>query len=230
MSREDLRCLPAADLCQKVRDSVLNSCRNLNMSTIDTVMLHQATQMNRRSILEELLSLKKANVIKNIGVSVQSVSELYPALADNDVSIIQMPFNLLDYRWDEAINDLMAARIERGVQIHARSALFQGLMCSNDSVKWEAAGVSNGNDIVNWLDQKYVQNGKESVADLCIGFVNSQEWIDSVVVGVTSVADLFSNLKSIAAPHLKTEALNDLKNSRPLINRRSLNPTNWSAL
>ena len=67
-------------------------------------------------------------------------------------------------------------------------------MCSNDSVKWEAAGVSNGNDIVNWLDQKYVQNGKESVADLCIGFVNSQEWIDSVVVGVTSGADLFQTL------------------------------------
>ena len=95
------------------------------MSTIDTVMLHQATQMNRRSILEELLSLKKANVIKNIGVSVQSVSELYPALADNDVSIIQMPFNLLDYRWDEAINDLMAARIERKCKFMLEALFFR---------------------------------------------------------------------------------------------------------
>ena len=75
------------------------------------------------------------------------------------------------------INDIMAARIERGVQTNLERS-FSGSDVFKRFGEKEAAGVSNGNDIVNWLDQKYVQNGKESVADLCIGFVNSQEWIE----------------------------------------------------
>lgn len=67
-----------------------------------------------------------------------------------------------------------------------------------------------------------------SVSDLCIGYVNSQNWIDSVVIGVDSISNLYSNLQSISTPYLSEYALNDIYQSRPKINESSLNPSTWS--
>ena len=56
-----------------------------------------------------------------------------------------------------------------------------------------------------------------SIVDLCIGYVNSQEWIDSVVISVDSEKNLFSNLQSISMPLMSNESLDDLTSSRPLL-------------
>ena len=66
-----------------------------------------------------------------------------------------------------------------------------------------------------------------SISDLCIGYVNSQDWIDSVVVGAESVENLFSNLQSISMPLMRSEALSELAVTRPNLNSESLNPSNW---
>ena len=66
-----------------------------------------------------------------------------------------------------------------------------------------------------------------SVSDLCIGYVNSQDWIDSVVIGVDNERNLLSNLQSISMPLMSKEAITDLSASRPKINAAPLNPANW---
>ena len=91
-------------------------------------------------------------------------------------------------------------REQRDLIIHARSALLQGLLCSDDLNKWLKVGIENPGEIVSWLKEKYKQYKKLSVSDLCIGYVNSQDWIDSVVIGVDNEKNLLFNLKSIAMP------------------------------
>jgi aryl-alcohol dehydrogenase-like predicted oxidoreductase len=89
------------------------------------------------------------------------------------------------------------------------------------------AGVDNSGDIISWLEIKYKQHEKMSIADLCISYVNSQEWIDSVVIGIDSEKNLFSNLQSISMPLMSNEALDDLTSSRPFVNAKALNPAIW---
>jgi aryl-alcohol dehydrogenase-like predicted oxidoreductase len=210
-----------------VRNSFLQSCKNLKVDHVDTFMLHRADHLNYAQILDELMKLRNEGAINNIGVSVQSPQELELALKNKEVSVIQMPYNILDYRWDSIIDLVRSEREERSLIIHARSALLQGLLCSEDAEKWLQAGIQNSTEIVNWLKSKFKQYEKMSVADLCIGYVNSQDWIDSVVIGVDSEQNLYSNLQSISMPLMPREALDELAISRPNVESESLNPTNW---
>jgi spore coat polysaccharide biosynthesis protein SpsF (cytidylyltransferase family)/aryl-alcohol dehydrogenase-like predicted oxidoreductase len=211
-----------------VKNSVLKSCVNLNTSVIDTLMLHQAEHIKNEIIVDELLKLRDDGVINNIGISVQNPNELKYSLRAEFVSLIQMPFNILDYRWDQLIESVREAREKRGLIVHARSALLQGLLCSNEDKKWESVGIKNSKQIVRWLREKYKQHKKMSISDLCIGYVNSQDWIDSVVVGVDAKQNLFSNLQSVSMPLMSENSLKDIVKSRPMISEDSLDPSKWS--
>lgn len=216
-----------SSLYLKVRNSFLQSCVNLGVERIHTLMLHRAQHLKNDIIFSELKKIKAEGLIQKIGVSVQSPEELRFVLHNEDISTIQMPYNILDNRWDSMIDEIKRIREERGLIVHARSALLQGLLCSEDDSKWVSAGVENSNEIVSWLTTKFKQYEKMSISDLCIGYVNSQEWIDSVVVGVDTEKNLFSNLQSISMPLMRSEVINELVTSRPSVNQLSLNPSNW---
>ena len=210
-----------------VKNSFLQSCINLRVERVDTFMLHRADHLNYAEILGELKKLREEGHINNIGVSVQSPQELEFVLQNQEVSLIQMPYNILDYRWEAMIDEIKCEREQRSLIIHARSALLQGLLCSDDVSKWLIAGIENYGEIVGWLETKYKQHEKMSIADLCIGYVNSHDWIDSVAIGIDSERNLFPNLQSVSMPLMSHEALDDLTSSRPVVNKDSLNPTNW---
>ena len=210
-----------------VRNSFLQSCINLSVDHVDTLMLHRADHLNYAQITVELKKLREEGLINHIGVSVQTPQELEFVLKNKDVSVIQLPYNILDYRWEAMIDVIKHEREQRSLIIHARSALLQGLLCSDDVSKWLIAGIENSSEIVSWLEAKYKQHEKMSVSDLCIGYVNSQDWIDSVVIGVDSEKNLFSNLQSISMPLMSKVSLDELTASRPFVVSKSLNPTNW---
>ena len=227
LGEDDLNQSTDAILSFQVRNSILKSCINLNTAQIDTLMLHRAEHLKNDVIFNELLKIKEEGLIQNIGASVQSPQELKFVLSNKDVSIIQMPYNIIDNRWDSIIDEIQNAREKRGLIIHARSALLQGLLCSEDKKKWDIAQIKNSKEINSWLNKKYKEHEKISISDLCIGYVNSQDWIDSVVIGVDSIDNLLLNLKSISKESMKREMLNDLVASRPIVNSDSLDPSNW---
>jgi aryl-alcohol dehydrogenase-like predicted oxidoreductase len=210
-----------------VKNSFLQSCINLSVDHVDTLMLHRADHLNYAQITVELKKVREEGLINHIGVSVQSPQELEFVLKNKDVSVIQLPFNILDYRWEAMIDVIKHEREQRSLIIHARSALLQGLLCSDDVSKWLIAGIENSGEIVSWLEAKYKQHEKMSVSDLCIGYVNSQDWIDSVVIGVDSEKNLFSNLQSISMPLMSKVSLDELNASRPFVVSKSLDPANW---
>lgn len=224
---EELKENHGASLSLMVRKSFLQSCVNLRVDHLDTLMLHRAEHLNYPLICSELRKLKEEGLIKHIGVSVQSPQELSFVVQNKDISIIQLPYNILDYRWEIVVDVIKQEREQRDLIIHARSALLQGLLCSDDLNKWLKAGIENPGEIVSWLKEKYKQHEKMSVSDLCIGYVNSQDWIDSVVIGVDNERNLLSNLQSISMPLMSKEAITDLSASRPSINAAPLNPANW---
>jgi aryl-alcohol dehydrogenase-like predicted oxidoreductase len=217
----------ALSLSLKVRNSFLQSCENLKVDHLDTFMLHHAQQLNITYIFNELKRLREEGLINCIGASVQNPQELELVLRNQDVSLIQMPYNILDYRWKAMIDVIKHEREKRSLIIHARSVFLQGLLCSDDSNKWQIAGIDNSGEIISWLETMYKQHKKMSIADLCISYVNSQEWIDSVVIGVDSKKNLISNLQSISMPLMSNEALDDLTSSRPFIDTEVLNPATW---
>jgi len=224
---EALKAPKDSSLPLRVRNSILQSCVNLGVECIHTSMIRGAKHLKNNLVLSELKLIREEGLIQNIGVSIHSPEELGFILRDIDVSIIQIPYNILDNRWDSMIDEIKKARDDRGLVVHARSPLLQGLLCSDDDSKWVSAGIDNSSEIVSWLNTEFQQHKKMSISDLCIGYVNSQDWIDSVVVGAESKENLFLNLQSISMPLMRSEALSELAITRPNLNSESLNPSNW---
>lgn len=211
-----------------VRNSFYESCLKLNTRKLDVLMFHRYSNALIPAVLSEVLKIKDDGGFEKLGASVQSPSELELALDNKNITFIQLPFNILDYRWSHLIDKILKVKEERGLIVHARSSLLQGLLCSKDSSIWLKTGISNSQEVIDWLEMAFKKYEKMSVSDLCIGYVNSQVWIDSVVIGVDSISNLYSNLQSISMPLFSSTTLDDIVKTKPKVNVCSLDPSSWS--
>ena len=213
-----------------VERSVYQSCHALGVAKIDVLMLHRAAHLKARggAIWNAVCRLQKEGIVQNLGVSVQSPDEAQAALNEQNVSYIQMPFNILDYRWGGIVQRLSEARELRPIVVHARSALLQGLLSTNSHVLWERACCSNSDPVISWLESKAKEHADGDVVGLCLLYAFSQSWIDGVVVGVDSMEQLKSNLRVAGGPLLSPEQLAAIDQSRPFVPTGTLDPATWN--
>jgi len=109
-----------ADVVAAVEASVAQSCAALRKDRLDCLLLHRAAHMTAFNgvIWQRLMEFVAAGTIRRLGVSVQSPVEAAAALASPAVQHIQMPFNLLDWRWREA--GIIAVEVVRNVRDFAK--------------------------------------------------------------------------------------------------------------
>jgi aryl-alcohol dehydrogenase-like predicted oxidoreductase len=220
---------PAATVAAFVDASIFKSCAALAVQKIDVVMLHRATHLAawRGAAMDRLQQLQSLGVIDRIGASVQSPAELEAALSYPVVSVIQMPFNLLDWRWTDMIATIEGVKLTRDLQVHVRSALLQGLMPSANIDQWARANVEHPEVIITWLRNQTIALSRMDIADLCLGYVNSFPWIDGVVVGVETSDQLMSNIEALNRPALKRDQICAIHDQRPRLSEATLNPALW---
>jgi len=208
--------------------SIFQSCRALRVQRLDVLLLHRASQLYDwdGAVWSRLLELKNNNVISQIGVSVQDSIELEHALNNSDVVYIQMPYNILDWRWDTISPTIRKIKKERQLFIYARSSLLQGLLPSDNIEDWHKAYTENPSELIKWLNDQCRKFNIKNIAELCLKFVAATDWIDGVVVGVETLEQLHENIKIMSDSNMiDTE---DLLLSRPTVQERTLNPACWS--
>ena len=209
--------------------SLYQSLNALGMQQIDTFLLHRASHLKfcNRQIWNRLLAHYHQGRIKTLGVSIQNPKELIDVLDVQEVEHIQLPLNILDWRWQEASEKILAVKAKRKLSIHARSAYLQGLIFSRDITHWANAGVENAPEIWKWLAWATKIFERSSVNDLCLSFVNSLTWVDGIVVGMETLNQLHENLALIARPSLDHSQLEVVYCTRPKLDDSSLNPALW---
>jgi len=213
-----------------VDSSIYQSCTALHTSVLDILMLHRASQMLvcEGRVWSRLLFHREQKLIKSLGVSVQTPEELEQVLTIAEIEIIQLPYNVLDWRWDTLVSKIMAQKQVRDLKIHVRSTLLQGLLVSTNKAYWQRAHVEHAESVLNWLEeQRHLIQGS-SIMEFCLKFVNSLEWVDGVVVGVETTAQLLENIKVMCLPGLSPEEIDSILSSRPKLQEKTLNPALWS--
>ena len=208
---------------------VFASCRALGMDLLDVVLVHRAADRTAwgGAAWQRLCRLRDDGVIGALGVSVCAPAELADLLDDPTVAHLQLPFNLLDWRWSDSIPAIARARAQRPLTVHARSALLQGLLTSAEDALWRRAHVPDPAAIRAWLGERTVATGRDGVAGLALGYVNAQPWLDGVVVGMESLAQLADNARHFAAPALSPEQIFEIDATRPRLAEASLDPSQW---
>jgi aryl-alcohol dehydrogenase-like predicted oxidoreductase len=173
-----------ADVCAAVDKSLADSRAALRRSCIGTLLLHRASHLVAfgGAVWRCLLEHQAEGMIETLGVSVQSPREAELALNVAAVAHLQLPFNLLDWRWQQAgVIDRLRARPE--VTVHARSVFLQGILAAEDTAPWPKIAGLDASGLLVWIAQIARDFGRESAADLCLAYVRGQDWIDGVVVG-----------------------------------------------
>jgi len=162
------------------------SLNNLKTNRIDSFLIHNTKDLkkNGKELLEEWLdSLIERKLINRLGISIYSSSDL-DNVSLKRFSLIQMPISLYDQRLIK--NKTCQELINNDISIHARSIFFQGLLFSNHK-KWPKAISEkfklHHSKLLNQLN-------KESILELTLNFINSNNFIESALIGVTSLEEL----------------------------------------
>jgi aryl-alcohol dehydrogenase-like predicted oxidoreductase len=165
---------------------------DLELDCLDVLMFHSFDSfINSPKAIEILIDLKLKGYINNIGVSVYTNSQMKYLLDKDDITVVQLPFNLLDNY--SVRGDLLEELKLKGKIIHSRSAFLQGLFFkkTNDEniiVKKLQSELEILNEIAIQLNC--------SMEELALSYCLHQKNIDNVIIGVDSVDHLNANIKA----------------------------------
>jgi aryl-alcohol dehydrogenase-like predicted oxidoreductase len=224
--------LPANASREEVRDaadaSISDSLWALRREKLDCLLLHRASHMTAfgGAIWERLIEKLEEGTILSLGVSVRLPEEALAALACPDVQHLQMPFNLLDWRWHEA-GVIARIRERKHVTIHARSVFLQGILACSDPFVWPQIDGLNPRELIDRIAILARAFGREGAADLCLAFARGQDWIDGVVVGMETEDQLETNLRLATAAPLSAEACREIESLVPRVPAMLLDPASW---
>jgi spore coat polysaccharide biosynthesis protein SpsF len=212
-----------------VDESIYRSLNALGVEQVDILLLHRSEHLEicKGQVWNRLLTHQEQGKVKSLGVSVQSPGELLKVLCVPEIEHIQLPLNILDGRWSDLEENILAAKAKRRLHIHVRSVYLQGLLLTNDQALWSRANVTNYHEIQVWLSNAVKLFSRDSVKDLCLAYVNGLKWVDGIVVGMETLAQLHENLALMNKPSLNDEQIKLVKRTCPRINESSLNPAMW---
>jgi uncharacterized protein len=184
-------------------------------------LFHSFTDyLNNPNWIKMLGECKDKRKIKHIGVSIYTNEEFEKAIDDDVVTIIQLPYNLLDNY--SIRGSLIKKAKQKNKIIHVRSVFLQGLFFI-DVQRMPKKLVP----LIPYI--KYVLSLTKrygiSIETLALNYVLSNEDIDGVIVGVDSISQLQSNI-GILDYKLSKNIIEKID----LINVKKvelLNPSNW---
>ena len=196
------------------------SLKNLKQKKAYGLLIHDIGEIEHKqfdTLLIELARLKRQGLVKKIGVSVYNSQQIDYVLDNFSIDLIQLPINILDQR---LINDESLVKLKKhNVEIHARSALLQGLllMSINAIPSWFEP-------IKDTLKLFHEEAKKQNLTklQLALGFVQSLIEIDKVVVGVNSLGQLHE-IVSASSVRVNTAELSNISINNPIF----LNPSKW---
>jgi len=218
----------AAEVCAAVDQSVTCSCADLGQRGLGTLLLHRWRHYTSwgGTAWRKLLDLRDQGIITFLGASVSSPQEALEALREPAIHHLQIPMNVLDWRWKKSgVDQVVAGRPD--VIVHARSAFLQGLLinaieCWPKSVNYDRLGY------VQELHRLTRRFDRRSVADLCLAYVRSQHWITSVVIGCETVSQLEDNLGLFRLAKLTDEQCDEDEKALPAAPEALLDPSQWN--
>jgi aryl-alcohol dehydrogenase-like predicted oxidoreductase len=201
--------------------SLMNSIHSMKLEQIDTIMFHSfESYLTNKTDLKEIYTIGFPRYFKRIGVSVYTNAEMEALITDELVSVVQLPFNLLDNHLKRSV--VIEKLRKQKKEIHTRSCFLQGLFFLNeDKIPEKLIGVK---PFLNKLKQIAFDHNIE-MGHLALQYALSKNYIDKVLIGVDIVAQLEKNIQ------WADEAIdNEIFSQIDLIdvtNLALLNPSKW---
>ena len=211
-----------ADDIKTIEDGFLKSLERLQQSSVYGLLLHHADDLksnNAIALYSFLESIKKKNLVSQIGVSVYDSDQIDFILNRFDIDLIQIPMNIFDQRLIKS-GHLQKLK-QHGVEIHVRSAFLQGLifMDENDLP-------SKIENITSQLKKfkDIIRHQNMTAIEAALAFLAQQKEIDKIICGVNNL-EQFKELHQTMSHLPKIEK--GLFDSCAIDDTSLINPANW---
>ena len=191
----------------------INYIKKFKNIKINTIYIHNPQKIfskNGLLLLKLLNKIKKSKLIKNIGISVYDVKNMLQILKKIKIDVVQLPYNILDRRFEKTFNLLKKKRIK----IYARSIFLQGLIVSKLKNK-----LTNSKEIKKIND--FSLKNKISKLKLCLSFVKKNNFLNKIIIGTDNLEQLKEILK--VKKYLRSLSFQNLKSS----NLNIIDPRRW---
>ena len=194
---------------------------DLGVNCLEIVMFHSFDSFkSNQVVLDKLLELKSKRLINHIGVSVYTNDQLEYLVDEDNITVVQLPFNLLDNY--SVRGDLLEELKLKGKIIHTRSAFLQGLFFKKTSEESKMVQkLQSELEILNQLVSQF----NCSMEELALSYCLQQKDIDNVIIGVDSINHLERNIKA-SSYKIEEDTITKINNIK-IEDVDLLNPSLW---
>ncbi len=227
-----------------LRKFVEDSLRNMNLEVIDLIQLHcPPTQVYYRPEIFGLFEdLKKEGKIKHLGVSIEKVEEALKAIEFENVTTVQIIFNMFRQRPAELF---FREANKRNVGIIVRVPLASGLLTgkftktstftkgdhrffNRRGMFFDKGETFSGIDYQTGLDAvedlKKLFPDEKNLAPIALKWILMFDEVSCIIPGASNPDQVISNMKALEAPALdqkQTDAMNSIyrKKIKPLVHQ-----------
>lgn len=188
-------------------EEVESSLENLGLDCLDYYLLHKAESVNYPDTMAGLEYIKQKGYIKKAGASVYTPEEAMLALESPYIDCIQIPYNVIDRRFDKY--GFFEKAIKYNKTIFCRSMLLQGLFLMDPEKAEERVKTSGA---VVKLYQEFCSKYGLSPLQMAVGYMKQKKGVDYIVFGVDNLAQLKEqlDLQEIVIPneaHLEADEI-----------------------
>lgn len=176
---------------ESLRHAVERSLENLKVPKLFALMLHKEALLDLwdNGLGERLKAMVEAGLVEQLGFSLYSPELALSALRSDGISMIQIPSNLLDRRFEEA--GVFSESERQGKHVYVRSIFLQGLLLMDpgrlpDEVRFAAPTLKR----VESLAKK----NRLSRQHLAIGYARMAYRKAKIVFGAETVEQVRENI------------------------------------
>jgi aryl-alcohol dehydrogenase-like predicted oxidoreductase len=188
--------------CDRGPDHVENEARaslaRLGIERAHALLVEQAGDLfspHGPAMWDRMKALKDEGLFEHIGVSVYASDDPVGVARRFRPDIIQTPASLLDQRL--IVNGALAELAEMDIEVHLRSIFLQGLLfLPPDRVPAPLANAARGLSRV----RRMIAEGKSDPLQAALGFALARPEATTVIVGVTTAAELQAVVAAAASP------------------------------
>ncbi len=207
----------------ELRESLDKTLSNLKISSLYGIMLHREELLKLwdKGLGENLHKFVKSGLVGQLGVSVYTPQKAIEALNTEGTSLIQLPSNLLDRRFEKAGVFELAKKKEK--QVYIRSIFLQGLLLLNsDEIPINMKFVGTVLKTLEDLTQELAL----SKQDMATCYVKHAYPGAKIVFGVDDPKQINDNLISWKMS-LPADIVDRIQNTFQFVDEKILNPALW---
>ena len=180
--------LNAVNVYSWVEQSVHTSLKRLQVSQLYGLLLHRPEQLlgsQGDTLYQSLNLMKEQGLVKKIGVSIYSPTELNLLCSKFSFDLVQSPLNVLDRNLETSGWLCKLRNLE--VEIHVRSVFLQGLLLMNPSKR--PTYFNRWRPLWDQWEQ-WLTNTNSTPLQACLSYVFSLPEVSRIVVGVDGLSQL----------------------------------------